>query len=230
MNSNFYYLKARLFPSVLTTIPIIVLYHNFILPIYQDELEKTFSALPLVTTGIFSGAIFFLFTQINRLISKEFFQKRHFEDEMNMPTTNMLLHGNTFYEPEIKKTIHAKIENKFGLMLPSHQEEINDEKRSRKLISTMVSQIRNSLRDNAILLQHNFEYGFIRNLIGGSPIALLFSIIDFVISLFKNDYKLISVSVFLFLIYGSILILNKVLIRKYGEYYAKVLFEQFLTL
>lgn len=230
MAINSYYLKARLFPTVLTSIPAIVLYNKFVATLYHDKLENIYSALPTVTDIILSSAIVFLLVQINRFVSKEIFQRLYFKDEINMPTTNLLLKSNNELETSIKQKLEDKIKSKFDISLLSAIEESTDEPRARKLIATTVSQIRNILRGNTLLLQHNIEYGFFRNLIGGSFLALVVSLIIVVSSLCTEDVETRNLGWIFTLIYLLPIVLSKVIINKYGKYYAKILFEQFLTI
>lgn len=230
MTTNSYYLKARLFPTVLTSIPAIILYNKFVAVLYHDRLENIYVALPTITDVIFSGAIIFLLVQINRFLSKEIFQKVYFKDEINMPTTNLLLKSNNELEESIKQKIEDKIKTKFDISLLSLIEESAEEPRARKLIATTVSQIRNVLRDNTLLLQHNIEYGFFRNLIGGSFLAFLISLIILFSSHFFGDTPTRNLGVILTIIYFIPIILSKVIIDRYGKYYAKILYEQFLTI
>lgn len=229
MAINSYYLKARLFPTVLTSIPAIILYNKFVAVLYHDRLENIYAALPTITDVIFSGAIIFLLVQINRFLSKEIFQRVYFKDEINMPTTNLLLKSNNELEKSIKQKIEDKIKTKFDITLLSSIEESAEEPRARKLIATTVSQIRNVLRDNTLLLQHNIEYGFFRNLIGGSFLAFLISLIILFSSHFSGDIPTRNLGLILTLIYFLPIILSKVIIDRYGKYYAKILYEQFLT-
>ena len=229
MAINSYYLKARLFPTVLTSIPAIILYNKFVAVLYHDRLENIYAALPTITDVIFSGAIIFLLVQINRFLSKEIFQRVYFKDEINMPTTNLLLKSNNELEKSIKQKIEDKIKTKFDITLLSSIEESAEEPRARKLIATTVSQIRNVLRDNTLLLQHNIEYGFFRNLIGGSFLAFLISLIILFFSHFSGDIPTRNLGLILTIIYFLPIILSKVIIDRYGKYYAKILYEQFLT-
>ena len=187
MTKNSYYLKARLFPTVLTSIPALIIFNKFIAVIYHDKLDNIYAGLPTITDVIFSGAIIFLLVQINRFLSKELFQRLYFKDEIKMPTTNLLLKSNNELEPSIKQKLEDKIKNKFEISLLPLNEEIADETRARKLIVTTVSQIRNLLRDNSMLLQHNIEYGFFRNLIGGSFLAFIISLIIFSRKTFNSE-------------------------------------------
>ena len=230
MAANTYYLKARLFPTVLTSIPALILFNKFVASLYHDKLENIFSALPTITDVIFSGAIIFLLVQLNRFLSKEIFQRLYFKDEINMPTTNLLLKSNNELETSIKQNLEVKIKSKFDITLLSSDEETADEERARKLIVTTVSQIRNVLRDNSILLQHNIEFGFFRNLIGGSFLAFVISIIIVVFSHCTGDIASRSLGFILIVIFFLPMLFSKVIINKYGKYYAKILYEQFLTI
>lgn len=227
---NSYYFKARLFPTVLTSIPAIFLYNKLVAPIYHSQLENIYAELPTITNVIFSGAIIFLLVQINRLLSKEIFQRLYFRDEINMPTTNLLLKSNKELETSIKQKIEEKIRSMFNITLLPLIEESTDELRARRLIATTVSQIRNVLRDNSLLLQHNIEYGFFRNLAGGSFLAFLISIAILIYSQYTGDLVTRNISIILSLIYFLPIILSKVIIDRYGKYYAKILYEQFLAI
>lgn len=230
MTVNTYYLKARLFPTVLTSIPALILYNKFVASLYHDKLQNIYSALPTITDIIFSSAIVFLFVQINRFLSKEIFQRLYFQDEINMPTTSRILKSNTELEISIKQKIEEKIKSKFDINLLSSIEEAADELRARKLIVTTVSQIRNVLRNNAMLLQHNIEYGFFRNLIGGSFIAFVVSLILVFLSYYDNDFATRNLGLIFTAIYFFPILLSRFIINRYGKYYAKILYEQFLTI
>lgn len=230
MAINNYYLKARLFPTVLTSIPALILYNKFVATLYHDKLDNIYTALPTITNIIFSGAIVFLLVQINRFLSKEIFQRLYFKDEINMPTTNFLLKSNNELETSIKQKIEDKIKSKFDISLLPKIEESADEPRARKLIATTVSQIRNVLRDNSLLLQHNIEYGFFRNLIGGSFLAFVISLMIVVFSHCTDDIATRNLGWILTTFYFLPILLSKVIINRYGKYYAKILYEQFLTI
>ena len=229
MTYNSYYLKARLFPTVLTSIPALLLYNKFVTPLYHDKLQNIYSVLPTITDVILSSAIIFLFVQVNRFVSKEIFQRLYFKDEIYMPTTNQLLLSDTELEPSIKKKIRDKIRDKYSIELLPLGDETAGEQRARKIIITGVSQIRNNLRENKLLLQHNIEYGFFRNLIGGSFIAFFISIIIIYCSYLNNDCQTRNLGILICIVYFIPIALSKLIIDRYGKYYAKILFEQFLT-
>lgn len=230
MKVDTYYFKARLFPTVITSIPLFVFVTQVLNPLYGESLKKVYDILPMFTNfGIYAGLVF-LSVQINRFVSKEIFQRFFFEEDINMPTTNYLLWSNVFFAVDIRKAIKEKILSTFNITLLNPVEEQQDDLRARSLIVHAVSQIKNKLRDNAVLFQHNIEYGFIRNLIGGSLIAILFSIAIVIYAIIYGDVALRNTGVILLIIYSLPMIFSKMLITRYGRYYAKVLYEQFMSL
>lgn len=198
--------------------------------LFHNELKELFDVLPLLTNIGISTALIFLMVQLNRLIAKEIFQRFYFQDELKMPTTNHLLWKDTFFDQTIKEKIRTKITSKFEIQIQNLIEEQANELNSRKQIVTAVSQIRNSLRDNKLLLQHNIEYGFFRNLVGGSLIALIFSIIILVYGVSLEQQNLKFIGIFFISIYLLIILFSKTIIKRFGNYYSKILYEQFLSI
>ncbi len=229
MKIDTYYFKARLFPTVITSIPLFVFVIQVLKPLYGESLKNIFDILPMLTSlGIYAGLVF-LSVQINRFVSKEIFQRFFFKEDINMPTTNYLLWSNVFFAVDTKKAISEKIFSFFNITLLNPVEEQQDDLRARNLIVHAVSQIKNKLRDNAVLFQHNIEYGFIRNLIGGSLIAIVFSIAIIIYALIYSKGTLRNTGIILLIIYSLPIILSRLLITKYGRYYAKVMYEQFMS-
>ena len=230
MKVDTYYYKARLFPTVITSIPLFVFVIQVLKPLYGESLKRIFDILPMLTSlGIYAGLVF-LSVQINRFVSKEIFQRFFFKEDINMPTTNYLLWSNEFFAIDTKKAIREKIFSSFNITLLSPTEEQHEDLRARNLIVHAVSQIKNKLRDNRVLFQHNIEYGFIRNLLGGSLIAIFFSIAILVFALIQSDLILRNTGIILLIVYLLPIAFCGVLISRYGKYYAKVLYEQFMTL
>jgi len=229
MKVDTYYFKARLFPTVITSIPLYVFVIQVLSPLYGKSLKNIFDILPMLTSlGIYAGLVF-LSAQINRFVSKELFQRFFFKEDINMPTTNYLLWSNVFFAVETKKAIREKIISSFNITLLNPTEEQQDDLMARNLVVHAVSQIKNKLRESPILFQHNIEYGFIRNLIGGSLIAIIFSIAILIYALIYGNGTLRNTGVILLIPYSLPIILSKLLITNYGRYYAKVLYEQFMS-
>lgn len=228
MKINEYYIKARLFPTILTSIPILSLYYFGFSEKILDFIAYL-NGYKWVSDITLSIAIIYFLVQINRLISKELFQNIFFKEELNMPTTNFLLNSDNTLAKSMKSQIVQKIANEFNIhLLDSNSENANQEE-ARKTISSAVAQVRNVTRDNSMLLQHNIEYGFVRNLIGGCVLAAVISIINIFLFqyTFPNQFAF-KLNLVLLCVYILPIILSKFLINKYGKYYAKILFEQYL--
>jgi hypothetical protein len=226
---NKYYLTARLAPSILTSIPICTTYYYFLKPVMFSENYQIKWIGPVEDVSILS-ALIFLLVQINRFLSKEIFQKFFFKEDQEMPTTKYLMCSESFLLTQIKVKLRNKIKDKFDIELYNFEKESENEPEAKKLIVTAVSQIRNYLRGDKMILRHNIEYGFVRNLIGGSLFALLISFILFLISKFHTiNHNLVWISIFLICFYSLPVILSGWLIKRFGHYYAKVLYEQFLS-
>lgn len=179
MLTNPYFYRARFFPALITSIPMLIFVNKIIAVQYADALKNVYDILPIIAHFGLSGAIIFLCVQVNRIVAKEIFQRLHFREELLMPTTSHLLISDTYYPTAIKDKIRNKIKKEFKIALADIQSEMQNENEARKLIATAVSQIRNVLRGDNLLLQHNIEFGFWRNLIGGSLISIIFAIAIF---------------------------------------------------
>jgi len=230
MKKTKYYTQARLFPSILTAIPLLIFVNGIVASLYAEALQEIFSILPLISNIGLSAALIFLMVQLNRFVAKEVFQHFYFQDEINMPTTNYLLWSDDFFDDTVKKLIRDKIKSKFNLVLMDKIDEMENESKSRKQIVTAVSQIRNSLRNNKLLLQHNIEYGFIRNLFGGCLFAILFSIVIIIYGAYNQEISLKIVGIIMFVIYSTPLLFSKFILKNFGKYYSKTLYEQFLSI
>lgn len=230
MTISTYYIKGRLFPTILTIIPLLILANTVVTMLYYDTLKHILNVLPLITHLALSAALLFLMVQIIRMISKEVFQRFYFEDEIRMPTTNHLLWSDTFFDSSIKEKIRAKIQHKFGIVLMSETEESTEEAKSRKQIVIAVSQIRNCLQENKLLLQHNIEYGFFRNFLGGCLIAVFFSAIILIWGIVKHESNIKLTGIILMIIYFIPILFSKPIVNRFGNYYSKILYEQFLSI
>ena len=228
MKTTEYYIKARLFPTILCAFPILILYYFGFKDIvigFAGFLEG-YKWVGSITISI---AVVYLMSLVNRFVAKELFQKIYSKDEQEMPTTNRLLHSNTFFAQNTKKRIHNKIKESFDIELFTKSQELENEVEARKIIIEAVSQIRNATRDNQLLFQHNIEYGFARNFVGGSFIPFIVSCINiyFFYFVIKNPVAF-NISIMCLVIFLFTLILSKYLVKRFGKYYAKILFEQFL--
>lgn len=227
---NVYYFRARLLPTGLTCIPLFILIHSVILKNYGSTLTPILSVLPLLSSMGISFAFVFILTQINRVFSKEIFQRFYFKDEIEMPTTNYLMWADSYYEASTKEKLRTKIQAIYDIVLNSPIDEASDDISSRKKIVIAVSQIRNSLRENTFIFRHNIEYGFFRNLLGGCVIAIVLSIFTVSYAYYHQDQTLLKVGITLAIVYAIPIVFSKKILSVYGNNYAKILFEQFLSM
>src|SRR5215204_1074328 len=207
--------EARLYPAIATLPPFLLLY-NFGLHQYISSFVSL--ALGLVIGGVsVSIALIFLLMEVNRFISKMILEARYFQNEQKMPTTNLLLFKDNTYSDEHKKQIRKKIQEDFGITLLSKHDEAENETRARQRITEAVSMIRTKMKEGHLILQHNIHYGAARNLIGGSILAFIVSIIDVVwFGWFVPNQIAIVLSIVFAAIYGTLIALGKYIVMKQG--------------
>ncbi len=230
MEFNQYNLKARIYPAILCIIPFMILYHFFLNNILGDFLNFIVKIKWIDDISI-SVIFIYLLAQIGRLIGKEVYEKIYFKNELNMPTTSFLMCSNSEYTSDYKSKIYQKIKKDFNLQLSLKEEEKNDEIKAKKKIVEAVGLIRGKVKNGRLLLQHTIEYGFWRNLIGGSTIALLFSLINIYFFKFITFNKIACiVSIVTSLIYLIPVVLSKVIITRLGNLYAKRLIQEYMVM
>ena len=82
MIRNEYYLKARLMPTVLTMIPLVVLYLYIVAPLIDPVLNPVWDLLPVFTGVSINVAVMFLLVLLNRFLSKAIFQRLFYQDDL----------------------------------------------------------------------------------------------------------------------------------------------------
>lgn len=215
--------KARLFPALLCSLPFLIIKH-FILDYYfgasfGDKLSTiVFQDLSLVVVLVY------LLTQINRFVSKYFF-----ENKSKFPTTLMLLPSSKELSMEFRGKINNKIFSDFGISLPTEVDEKTDLKNTENRIKEIVSLIIHRVGNGTLLLQHNIEYGFMRNFIGGSVVSLTFSLgCMFIFQFLIDNHTAYILSVILTVAYLMPILFSKHILASYSNEYAKILFREYL--
>jgi len=209
----------------------IVLFQYYYSNTYLADLSEAIFKVRFVGPITLPIALIYLFTQVNRFIAKEVFEKRIFKNELYMPTTNFLLYANSEYTAGYTRDIHIRIREDFGIRLAALRQEQQDEVSARKKIVEAVSLIRNKTRGSELLLQHNIEYGFARNLIGGSLLAFLLCLFDAAFLKFvAHADSAVPVSLVLAGIYLAPVLLAKPIMERYGNLYAKLLIQEYMSL
>lgn len=227
MKFHKYNRKARIYPSVIILMPFLL----FTIYCDIDNLGEVFDNLlqvKVIGNITISVVLIYLLTQTTRFLGKFLFEKYMFNDELEMPTTNYLLFSNSQFTKEYKRRLHQHIQNDFQIQLPDEQEEAQDEENARRQIVEAVGLIRQKVKNGRLLLQFNIEYGFARNLIGGSIIGAIMSVFDIVYFFIIGNQLIGSISIFLAVIFSFLLLIHKIIIKHLGNQYAKRLFQEYL--
>src|SRR3989344_583832 len=180
MKIDSYQITGMLFPAILGSIPFLIFYFFLVKPLTGNFFDLVL-AIKWVSDLGFSAAVIYLSGHIGRVISKELIEKELFSNGLRMPTTDYLLHSNSYFSSEYKSAIHQKILSDFGIKIPDRQEEQKNELESRKKIIEAVSLVRAKVGRGSLTGQHSDEYGFIRNLAGCSVVAMIFSVVNLII-------------------------------------------------
>ncbi len=225
MNSLFneYGRKARLFPALLCSLPFFLLLHFAVNPYIGYSLTNK---LLISITGDVSFVVVltYLLAQINRTVSKLLF-----EDKTKFPTTQMLLPSSKDLSGDFRRKMEDKVIADFNISLPSLGEEQSDLGETTTRIKEIVSLIINRVGSGTLLLQHNIEYGFVRNLMGGSVIAMAASIASCALFGFviKNHTALVLAAA-LSICYLIPILFSKIILKSYSEEYAHILFREYI--
>ena len=231
MKFDKYSLIGRIAPAFFSIIIPIIIFNSFYVSEEFSAFVGEMMAVKIATNLTVPVICLFFLSQFGRVIGKNVFEKKYFKDEKFMPTTNFLLFSDETYSEQHKLKIREKISQDFNSKLPTKEEEEQDIANSRTIIVELMALVRGKLKENTFLLQHNIEYGAIRNLIGGSVLGLLLSLGNIIFFKYIAVNELAAnISVVTLIVYGMIILLSKILIEFYGQSYAKILFREYLSL
>jgi len=216
---NEYNLKARVFPAVLCSAPFLLIKHFIIDPYFSVSLSMAIiQDVPLLVV------IVYLLSLTNRFVSKTLL-----ENKSELPTTKMLLPSTMLLSVDYKKKIEEKVQKDFQLSLPSLKDELSSPEGAKTRIKEIVSLIINQVRSGNLVLQHNIEYGFWRNLIGGSITASAVSLIASIIfGYIIKDELAFLISIILMVGYITPALLSKIILSHHSKEYAHILFREYL--
>lgn len=215
-----YTVIARMFPTLLVIFPIQYYVNSIInLTIFTTDFSDLIKFFGInVSMGVI---LLYLFSQLLRMISKSIFEQFIFKNQLYFPTTKMLKKESSILSTSFKQRIYEKINNDFRIDLNSVSNEEEDQ-----TIIDAVSQIRTFVGQGNLLFNRNIEYGFIRNLIAGTPFCIIACILVII-----NKHNL-SVYIF-FGMYAGIaiilLMLSKIIIKFYALQYANQLYTEYLS-
>jgi hypothetical protein len=168
--------------------------------------------------------LLYILMQTNRTVAKIFF-----ENKKSFPTVEFLLSTSKETTESYREKIGKKVQSDFGLSVPTAQEQQQDIVESKKRIWEIIQLIINKVRNGHLVLKCNMEYGFFRNLAGGSLVALFASLVLAIISRYViADLSLYTLSLKVALAYFFIMLFAWIFINYYSKEYARVLFREYL--
>jgi len=125
----------------------------------------------------------------------------------------------------LKAQIADKAKELFGLELPTTEDCETDKLTARRQVRDIVARIRGAAGKPDLLLQRNWEYGFYRNLVGGSVVAIVASVIGVY---WHFDTTVGRVFIVFVIAYLIILLLSRWLLQRSAGHYTRQLFLAFL--
>ncbi len=224
-----YEIQARVFPAIITLIPVLVLSHFYLYSLIPELFDSIIYTKIIGDISI-ALVLLYLVIQVSRFFSKKLLQDKVFKNELFFPTTSYLLYSDSNYSKELKDKIREKIKIDFSIELLNENSESHDENLARTKIKESVDLIRSKVKNGRLLLQHNIEYGFIRNIIVGTLISIPISILNIIVFNNLGNRIILIVSILLLVLYFVILLIRNKILVYFANNYAKVLFNEYLTL
>jgi low affinity Fe/Cu permease len=219
-----YAIKARYIPAMIVAVPLILV-TSIAPPESYRELFRYSDQFTIVANVGLNVVCVVLLINIIREIGKTLIAKPLFKNGLHAPTTEALL-WKTFHMSSARKALlHTKIKKDLSIELLSAEDEAENETEARLRIRDAVAQVRYATENGQHTLQYNIRYGFWRNLAGGLPLAILFSILALI---FVSGVlaKVIAGAYLLSALVLAVLVVP--LLRATGQTYAEYLFTEYL--
>lgn len=225
--SSGYVTKARIFPTVIMAPPMLCAI-NVAVGARTPFWLSSPSDLALFGKATVAAAVVYLLSQVNRFIGAEVVERIVTRRGGEFLTTCLLFPGGEGLSVTLRNAVSEKAEQLFGTALPT-QTSPDAEPEIRRTIADLVARMRGQTRNHKLLIQHNTEYGFWRNLIGAAPVALIASIA----CVFFHRADLVGTTTYkMSLLYGasSVLLMagSPFILGRLSVRYARTLFEAFL--
>lgn len=224
-----YTVSARLIPSFLCSLPIVLLMYFFM---QSPEIKRLSDYLSAITIGGVSAYILFLyfFAHIIRSTSK-YYENRYFVNDKGFPTTYLMMFENSKYSKEYKRKYREKLKQVFSWHLIDEEQERINYGEAKKRLDEATRLVIPYVGSGYLTKSYNVWYGFVRNLVGGLVYALLFCAINVWLNyLVVKDTLLFYSSLLLFVLYVLLYVYKKKILQQYAEGYADKLIAEFMNL
>jgi len=219
-----YDVEARYVPALICSVPFLFLGFYYLNGLDSIFWQSAF-ALTIGSVG-FSTALFLVVIHFCRAIGKAI-EEKMFRRGLTFPTTEFMLNEDTNLSPERKAKIISKVKQKFDIDL---SKKISGSDQDRRAVHEAVGQIRSMFHKNSQLIQQrNIQFGFTKNLLGGSVLAVTVSMIGVILSIVTSNSVALKVSFVLLASYFILGLASFSLVRFTARHYAHTLYDEFLA-
>jgi len=222
-----YSLIARLFPSLLSLLPLFISWFYLRNQLGLEALGNYLGNITFFGEISLSLIILYAWSQLVRTTSKRL-EERYFTKSQGFPTTYMLLTSGSGFSLQFKEQFRERVSSQYGLSLISQEKELTDLDEAKKRINDAIRLIIRDHGDNPRVRRHNIWYGFSRNLCGGAIYGFLFSVVGVILGKILGLPILSIISLILALPYAIIVIFRKEILVQHGEAYARELVIEFM--
>jgi len=226
---NSYTIYARIIPSIISALPIFILWY-FLSDSSEIQMLGNY-VLSLQFLKSFSMALIFLYfySHLIRVMSK-YFENKYFIKANGFPTVYLMQFEDKNLSMEYKIRYRDLVKRQFNLVLYNETREIEDPINARKILSEASDLVKARFGYEYLVLKHNIWYGFFRNIIGGSVFSLIICLVNILLGIFYFENNLIiGSSLLLLMLYLILFLFKKHILIQNGEAYAKKLFAVFLS-
>jgi hypothetical protein len=173
---------ARLYPALLTVLPVIAL----VMLLYAP---KTTAMTAVVTVAVSCGGLYMI-TNVCREFGKRV-EGELYRDWGGKPTTQLLRHRDPSIESTTKRRYHAFLGNKINLPFPDKDQENADPEAADDIYQSGIRWLLNQTRQDDtkkfdLIFKENVTYGFRRNALGMKPIGVTLCVGCFLWVLFRQ--------------------------------------------
>lgn len=224
-----YIFYARLIPSLLTSLPLLLLLYVL------GEIPAAKQFINQLSIKVFGATTFYFvflyfYSHVVRATSK-YFENKYFINDRGFPSTYFMSFSDSKYSKEYKIKFREKVKRVLQWELLEEAQELDAPSEAKKRLDEAVKLIIPVVGKGQLVQEYNTWYGFFRNLIGGLIYAMAFCVINLLLSRFFLDSLLLTVgSIFLLSIYIAIFSFRRIILKQYAETYADKLFAEFMTL
>ncbi|MBN1361999.1 MAG: hypothetical protein JW993_15495 [Sedimentisphaerales bacterium] len=231
MNADFdlYTVRARFFPCILSALPLIVLTFFLSADVELSRLGQYLGTVkPYAGVGLSVVGLYF-YAEVIRFISK-LLEQSYFLKRSGFPTTYLMMYADSTHSKDYKNRYREKVKRDFDMELLDETGKASEPAEGQKRLAEATKQVILKVGKGKLVFKHNIWYGFIRNLIGGAPFAVVFCLVNVVVSLtYIKSTHLAVVSLVLAVPYTALLIFWKPLLSQNAEAYANQLIAEYMA-